>query len=365
MLDQWLRDNWDEDITVREWWRRLADAGLAFPSWPEGMGGRGVTDAETKKIRAALAAAGVLPAPGGIGPELAAPTLLHHGTEEQQRRFLPAIADGTEAWCQLFSEPGAGSDLAGLSARAIPTDGGWLVTGQKVWNSGASTADFGLLLTRTDPDAPKHRGISYFAIDMVQAGVETRPLRQMNDRAEFDEVFLTDAYAGGDRLVGDLGDGWNVARTTLTYERRAIGTRHGSSVHGGARNGNLDLRVGDVLRAPRPAAAGYMLSSKRMIDLARQHGVAGDPLVRQRLAAYRAQTAARPTGLPSAGKLAISNIARASRDLSLSILGAEGMLAGTEVDVALSSFAAGIGGGTDQIQRNVLAERVLGLPKES
>ena len=279
----------------------------------------------------------------GIGSELAAPTIRTHGTTEQQARFLPPIEAGTESWCQLFSEPGAGSDLASLSTKALPTAGGWLVTGQKVWSSGAGSADLGLLLARTDTSVPKHEGISFFLIDMHQPGVETRPLRQMNDRAEFDEVFLTDAFVGHDRLVGALGEGWKEAQTTLAHERRSIGSRRA---------------------APKSDAPAYMLSTRRMIELARSRGRIGDPLVRDALAAYRVQTSARPTGIASAGKLAVSNIARSSRDLSLRLLGAEGMLAGPEVDVALSSFAAGIGGGTDQIQRNVLAERVLGLPKE-
>lgn len=329
----------DPSLTLREWWAMLDDAGVrrAEPIGP----------------------------PGGIGPELAAPTLQTHGTPEQQARFLPPIRRGTEAWCQLFSEPGAGSDLASLTTRAVPTDGGWLVTGQKVWNSGASTADLGLLLARTDPSAPKHEGISYFAIDMRQPGVETRPLRQMNGRAEFDEVFLTDAFVGGDRLVGARNDGWSVAKTTLAFERRSIGSRGARHAFpGGEANGFLDRTLGELLDLPKASAPAYMLSTRRMLELAREHGRTGDPVVRQRLAAYRAMTSARPQGVPSAGKLAVSNIARASRDLSLSILGAEGMLAGPEVDVALSSFAAGTGGGTDQIQRNVLAERVLGLPKE-
>src|SRR5947209_15148006 len=200
MLADWLREQWDDTLTVREWWRRLADAGLAFPTWPTGMGGSGADDAEATAIRAALAAAGVLGPPGGIGPELAAPTLLHHATVDQQAMFLPSIAAGTEAWCQLFSEPGAGSDLASVAARATPTDGGWFVTGQKVWNSGASTADRGLLLARTDPAAPKHLGISYFAVDMLQLGVETRPLRQMYDRVEIDDVFLAVTVSDVDRL---------------------------------------------------------------------------------------------------------------------------------------------------------------------
>ncbi len=388
----WIGSMWDPAQSLGEWWGLLADAGFAFPTWPEGLGGRGWSPADGRMVERELAAAGVIGAPSGVGQTMGAPTVVAHGTEEQQARFVPPLAAGAECWCQLFSEPGAGSDLAGLRTRAVRDGDRWIVDGQKVWNSDAHRADRGLLLARTDGDVPKHGGISYFVVDMQQPGVEVRPLRQMNGDTEFDEVFLTDVVVEADRMIGAPGDGWRVAQTTLAYERAGIGSRTSAvAFPAGARAGVLDVPVGELLErakatSPRGRISGYVISPRVMADLAREHGVSDDPLVRQRLAEFRAMAdvnrwtgqrtraaakGARNGAEANVSKLAVARMARVSRDLGLSILGPYGMLAGADAPhdgavqhVALSSPAASLGGGTDEIQRNIIGERGLGLPRE-
>ncbi|MCU1389594.1 MAG: hypothetical protein JWL72_2932 [Ilumatobacteraceae bacterium] len=395
-VESWIDSNWSTAATLREWWSALFEAGLAFPTWPQGLGGLGFSAAESRLVSDALAAAGAAGPPSGVGQHLGAPTLLVHGTAEQRWAWVPVLARGEESWCQLFSEPDAGSDLAGLQCRAVRDGDEWIVNGQKVWNSGASRADRGLLLARTDPAVPKHLGITYFVIDMHQPGIETRPLRQMNGDAEFDEVFLTDARVGNDRIVAGLGEGWRVAQTTLAHERANIGGRRsaGATFAPGAANGLLDQRLGDLLAPPsrdgEPERAriggGYLLPRSAALRLAANSGRSGDGALRQQLTDYvsrlevnrlttiRARDNSRegrPGAEASIGKLAMSNLARRSRDLAMPLLGAAGMLSGTDAPdggavqhMALSSFAAGLGGGTDEIQRNVLGERALGLPRE-
>ncbi|HET9444210.1 MAG TPA: acyl-CoA dehydrogenase family protein, partial [Acidimicrobiales bacterium] len=206
--------SWDPDLPLGEWWARLGPSGWAMPGWPRDWFGRGLTGELARIARQALAGSGVAGPPAGLGVMLAAPTLLAHGDDDQRRRFLGPIVTGEVAWCQLFSEPEAGSDLAGLRCRAERDGDEWVVTGQKVWTSGGHLADLGMLLARTDPDAPKHRGISWFAIEMDQPGVEVRPLREMTGRALFNEVFLSDARVVHADMIGDLNDGWRVANTT-------------------------------------------------------------------------------------------------------------------------------------------------------
>ena len=182
-LRSWLDQNWDPDLAVGEWWERLGLAGWAAPIWPEQWYGRGLSRDEANVISREISSFGALNAPSGLGLLLAGPTIVAHGTDDQRSRFLPDIVTGKKAWCQLFSEPGAGSDLAGLQAKAMRDGDEWIVNGQKVWTSGAQGADLGMLLTRTDADVPKHRGITYFALDMMQPGVDIRPLREMTGRA--------------------------------------------------------------------------------------------------------------------------------------------------------------------------------------
>jgi alkylation response protein AidB-like acyl-CoA dehydrogenase len=192
-VNAWLEENWDPDLTVAEWWERLGTAGWSAPSLPENAYGKGLTRGDTVRVQQAIAAFGALGAPGGLGLLLAAPTIATHGTPEQIEEFVRPIVTGQKAWCQLFSEPGAGSDLAGITTRAIKDGEEWIITGQKVWTSGGQIADIGMLIARTDWDVPKHQGITYFGIDMHQDAVEIRPLKEMTGRAMFNEVFMTEA----------------------------------------------------------------------------------------------------------------------------------------------------------------------------
>jgi len=384
---EWVTANWNLDLTLAEWWDRLFEAGYAFPSWPEGLGGFAASSTEARAISSALGAAGVVGPPTGNGPNMGGPTLIKHATPEQQQRFVAPMGRGQHQWCQLFSEPGAGSDLASLATRAERDGDEFVVNGQKVWNSKADVSDWGMLLARTDPDQPKHRGLSFLMIDMHQPGIDVRPLVQMNGAAEFCEVFLTEARAKVGDVIGALDDGWNVARTTLLSERAsaASGTGRGQvSVAAGPGEGNLSRAVGELIEESRhggrPSARRFevLLSSRRMIELARELGVIHDPVIRDRLMrfyvhseVYRLNGKRRPGPDGSLMKLDLAMLAHQSRDVSLAMLGAEGMVLdddardhGRVQRTALSSFAPSFGGGTNEIQRNIIGERTLGLPRE-
>jgi len=217
---RWIEENWDPGLSLAAWRERLADSGWACPTWPRQWCGRSLPGALAAVAAAELRRA-VVPGPAeGVGTMLVAPVLLEYGSNELKRRFIRPTVTGEITWCQLFSEPGAGSDLAGLQARATPEGDEWLVTGQKVWSTGAATADFGLLLARTDADVPKHRGITAFVLPMRQPGVQVRPLRQMNGHSSFNEVFLDAARVPALYVIGEPGGGWTVARATLAHERR-------------------------------------------------------------------------------------------------------------------------------------------------
>ena len=229
----WIAAHWDPELSLLEWRRQLVEAGWAVPSWPRAWGGRDLPAALAEVAAEELARAGAPGVADGVGMHLAVPTLLEHGSDQLNHRLIPATVTGEITWCQLFSEPGAGSDLAGLTTRADRDGDTWVVNGQKVWNTSAHHADYGLLLARTDWDVPKHQGISYLVLPMHQAGVEVRPLRQMNGHASFNEVFLTDAEVPVDHLVGAEGGGWGVALTTLAHERRlAPGRAAGATATG-------------------------------------------------------------------------------------------------------------------------------------
>ncbi|HEX6659953.1 MAG TPA: acyl-CoA dehydrogenase family protein [Ilumatobacter sp.] len=391
----WIEANWRLDLTLGEWWDRLAGAGYAFPSWPAGLGGRGATPAEERTVLTAISDAGVVGPPSGNGPNMGAPTVLAHGTPEQQVRLIAPLARGREAWAQLFSEPGAGSDLASLATSAVLDGDEYVINGQKVWNSFADVSDWGMLLARTDLDVPKHRGITFVMIDMDQPGVDVRPLVQMNGVAEFSEVFLTDARAKVSNVIGEPGNGWAVARTTLAFERSKAGggrARGVVTVGAGRKAGNLDRPVGDLIqearrrREDRTVRNEVLLSARTLIDLARELAREHDPVLRDRLMRYYADNqvytwtgqrsrdnakTGRPGPESSTIKLQLAMLAHRSRDLSMSMLGAEGMLMGDDarhhgrVQMAgLSSFAASLGGGTNEIQRNIIGEQTLGLPRE-
>ncbi|HVT77850.1 MAG TPA: acyl-CoA dehydrogenase family protein [Acidimicrobiales bacterium] len=389
----WLDSAWDPDLTVRAWWQRLGESGWAFPTWPREWFGKGLGSELAGPVRDEIRRAGALGAPGGLGQGLAAPTIIAHATEEQKRWWLGPLAIGQEAWCQFFSEPSSGSDLASLQTRAVRDGDEWVVNGQKVWTSGARAAVRGMLLARTDSEAPKHRGITYFIIDVDQPGVEIRPLKQMNGAESFNEVFFTDARVPHANVVGEQNNGWAVAITTLAYERSGIGGGLLGSATPGEKAGVLDRRVGDVVAGVgNVATTGSMSSgmaggSRLLRRAAEAMARTNDPLVRDRVARLhtmteatrltneRAMAAVRAGGRPgpegSTGKLAAAVNLHATRDVGMSILGAHGMLIGADAplggevqNVALSAHAISIAGGTNEIQRNIIGERVLGLPKE-
>ncbi|MEL6982966.1 MAG: acyl-CoA dehydrogenase family protein [Actinomycetota bacterium] len=389
---RWFAENWDPELALGEWWQRMADAGWSFPSWPEGCGGRGLSPAASRAALRARREAGVFGPPNGVATFLTAPTLLTAGTEEQQRRYLPGIVSGQDVWCQLFSEPGSGSDMASLSTRAERDGDEWVINGQKVWNSGAQFAKYGILIARTDPDQPKHRGITYFLIDMLQDGVDVRPLREMTGDAAFNEVFMVNARVADSDRLGEQGGGWRVAMTTLSHERDP--ENEGSSGGGGAAFGEVDLSlsVAEYRSQVEQTIDGFSLAMSgevgsvldRVLD---RFDASDDPLMRQRLAqltamrrtarlsGQRAAASMKAGGQPgpevSTLKLVGSEIARRTRDVGLEAMGADGMLWGEDApergvfhSSGMFTPALSIAGGSDEVQHNIIGERVLGLPRE-
>jgi len=408
-LSSWLEENWDPDLTVGEWWERLGLEGWAAPGLPPNAYGRGLSRNDTVRVQSTIAEHGALGAPGGLGLLLAAPTIATHGTQAQIDRYVRRIVTGVDAWCQLFSEPGAGSDLAGLTTRAVEDGDEFVVNGQKVWTSLGHMADMGMLIARTNPDVPKHQGITWFAFDMHQPGVEVRGLREMTGHAMFNEVFLTDARVAADAVIGDRNNGWAVTNTTLMNERAGLGSGGGSGAASSASPGSvadqLGARAGDFAPRSRAVRGGGgaigMLGSmpKLLQDLARRNGRIDDPTIRQDLARLHTigelgrfnnlrlkavkQSGGDIPGMANISKLAMSDTMRLVRDLGLRIVGPSGTLhAYREEDKAAIDAAVGdpalnlltwvalwaqgppIYGGTDQIQRNIIGERALGLPRE-
>jgi alkylation response protein AidB-like acyl-CoA dehydrogenase len=388
----WLAQAWDPELSLREWRIRLADSGWGCPTWPREWCGRGLPAATAGVVAEELARAGAVGPPGGVGVSLAGPTILEHGSDELKQRFIRPTVTGEIGWCQLFSEPGAGSDIAGLTTTARPDGDAWVVTGEKVWNTSAHHADFAMLLARTDWDVPKHHGITYFILPMRQPGVEARPLRQMNGHASFNQVFLDQARVPAGNVVGAVGGGWTVALATLAHERRLAQVAAPPSASAGRALREAAEEWERVMAPYRwyPQRAGR---PDLVIERAIAAGRDTDPLVRQEIvrlitlawsARWTAQRAAaaraarRPPGPEgSLAKLASSNIARAAARVHALIAGPSGMLAGADdptgegggagtcSEIQLSVPAVSIAGGTDQIQRTILAERILGLAREA
>ncbi|MEH0400302.1 acyl-CoA dehydrogenase family protein [[Kitasatospora] papulosa] len=346
------------------------DAGLAWVHYPVGLGGLDAPRSLQPVVDAELAAAGAPdndPRRIGIGLGMAAPTILGYGAEEQKRRFLRPLWTGAEVWCQLFSEPGAGSDLAALGTRAVRDGDDWVVDGQKVWTSSAHLARWAILIARTDPDVPKHRGISYFICDMTDPGVEVRPLRQITGEAEFNEVFLTGVRIPDSRRLGPVGDGWKVAQTTLMNERVSIG---------GARIPREGGMIGTVAKTWReqPGLRTHDLH-QRLLTLWVEAEVAR--LTGERL---RQQLVAGQPGPEGSGmKLAFARLNQEISGLEVELLGDEGLLysdwtmrrpelvdfTGRDAGYRyLRSKGNSIEGGTSEVLLNIVAERVLGLPVE-
>jgi len=380
-VSRWLADHWDPALGLREWRALLADSGWGRPTWPRRWFGRGLTPADLDVVRAAFAAAGAVGVPSNTAVNLVAPTILEYGSDLLRSTLLRPMLIGDHTWTQLFSEPGSGSDLAGLTTRAERRGDRWIVNGQKVWNSGAESAERGLLLARTDWDAPKHRGITCFALDMSHPGVEVRPLRQMNGYATFAEVFLTDVEVSDTDVVGRVNDGWAVATATLVNERN-LGAGAGALVAPWALDSPAGRCVREAAEEAARAAHHYRWYAQRYgrADLvATAHSA--DPHVRQAIArvvtlqhiagwtAGRARANIRlgrdPGPEGSLAKLMTSELARASASAHAQLAGTGVMLGDTlTAEILLSVPAVSIAGGTDEIQRNILAERVLGLPRD-
>jgi alkylation response protein AidB-like acyl-CoA dehydrogenase len=387
-VERWLDEHWDPELTVSAWWATLAGAGLSNPMLPEPWG-RGWAREQASALASSMTARGALGPPAGIGMMLAVPTILAHGSPDLIERFVPAILDGRHGWCQLFSEPGAGSDLAGLQTRAERDGDEWVVTGQKVWTSGGQWADYGILVARSDPDLPKHRGLTYFAFPMRQPGVEVRPLREMTGRALFNEVFIDGARVPHADVIGDVNDGWKVANTTLMVERAGIGGANvaaPSAAVAGTVGGHLDRPAGSFGGERSAMASGGVGHARvrQLVDLARERGLLGDPILRQDLARLHSLVAvsgwhlgrmksgdARTGGEGNLAKVRNSETTRLARDIGCRILGPHATVTGPDAasggeiqELTLFSPAPSIYGGTDQVQRNIIGERALGLPKE-
>ena len=390
-LEAFLDAEFSPDLSLVEWRKRLLAAGWAAPLWPAAYFGRDFSQAEALVVSQVFAERQIVGA-AQVGPRrLAAETILAHGTSEQKLRYLPKILTGEHAWCQLFSEPGSGSDLAGASTRAERKADHWLINGQKVWNTSAHHADFGILVARSNWDLPKHQGLSYFLIDMRQPGVEVRPLKQMNGHASFNEVFLTDARVPLDDLVGGEGKGWAVATTTLSIERQGFARGRSQGAPAAASAGRGYEELARELEIDNEPYTWYPQREGRpdlIMQRAQDTGAIENDVVRQEIAKLICLTeAARisanqvsahqksggqgvlPAG--SIGKLGASVIARHAAHVHTMISGASAMLSGPDsaadgviAETLISVPAISIAGGTDEIQRNIIAERVLGMPKE-
>jgi alkylation response protein AidB-like acyl-CoA dehydrogenase len=337
----------------RAWQRKLHDAGWAGVSWPTEYGGRGATLVEQAIYNEEFVRAQAPSAANVLGLAMGGPTVIAHGSEEQKRRYLEPILSADEIWCQGFSEPGSGSDLASVKTKAVRDGSDWLVTGQKVWTTLAHHAKWCMLVARTDPDAPKHQGLTYFLMDMEQDAVQVRPLRQITGEAEFNELFMEEARVPVDNIIGGEGNGWAVAITTLMHERATLA---------------FGLQV------------AVKLSLRQLVEAAKESGAAADPQVRDRLAqlyieaevlrlnAYRGLTAIMRNGVPgpegSLGKWQWAEVNQALTELAMDVRGPRAVLQDdTWTYRFLRARANSIEGGTTEILKNIVAERVLGLPR--
>ena len=341
----------------KAWQATLYDNGWAGIAWPKAFGGRGATPSESIIFNQEARRFDVTTGFIGASQQLVGPAIMRHGSDEQRQRYLGPLLRGDELWCQLFSEPGAGSDLAALATRAVLDGDEWVVTGQKVWTSGAHHADYGILIARSDPDAPKHKGITFFVVDMRSPGIEIRPLVQATGLSHFNEVFLTDVRIPAVNVVGEVNGGWPVARTVLSSESGMIG------------------------------GAGQSSTFDAVLELARARGRSDEPLVRQRLAQvytreriltflqWRMQTAImHKRGTPpdpSVLKNAFTGALSQRVELAVDLEGAAGMLSNADAPQAgfwqmqlMGQFSSRIGGGTNEVHRNMIGERALGLPAE-
>ncbi|MBJ7367655.1 MAG: acyl-CoA dehydrogenase family protein [Ilumatobacteraceae bacterium] len=354
---QWHDDLGGHITACKKWQHVLYDNGWAGISWPKQFGGRGGTSLQASIFAEEQSKFDVATGSFAVSLGMVGPTLMAHGTPEQHAEFLQPMLRGDHVWCQLFSEPNAGSDLANIGTRAVLDGDTWIVNGQKVWTSFGQFSDYGILLTRTEPESPKHKGITYFILDMKSAGIEVRPLVQITGVAHFNEVFLSDVRIPVANVLGQVNNGWAVANTTLTSERAFIG------------------------------GGGSSWTVEALIETAQKLGRTSDPRVRQKLAAayaraqtltylgYRLRTAS-SLGLMPGPEMFVMKLAYArhwekTMDTAMEILGADATLWGEHsIDSGqwqhhlLSQFAIRLGGGTNEIQQNIIGERGLGLPRE-
>ena len=351
----------DETIAGRLYLAALAEGGWYFPAWPAEFGGRGAGKEESAQIKGLIRSA---PAPDlypfFVGLHMVGLTLMEYGDDSQRRRWMPHIADGSEIWCQMFSEPGAGSDLANVSTRATRTKNGWKLDGQKVWTSRGAYADFGLCLTRTNPNLPKHDGLTMFVVPMRAVGVNVRPLHQMNGDDHFSEVFLDAVEVADSDRIGGEGDGWKIAHSVLALERSSIGAG-GSASAGKVQQGGTN--VPEWLQVA--ASSGQLDDPVRMNAAIRVYVAAEVARLTSRRAVARVKSTGKPGPEGSGQKLRQANVAKQRAYLMKDLQGAEGMLTRHRGhDAAMTAPSLSLRGGTDEIQRNIVAERVLGLPPE-
>jgi alkylation response protein AidB-like acyl-CoA dehydrogenase len=374
---RFLDEHWDPSLDRARWRETVVDHRWAALRWPDECLGRGLSDDDAKQVEALFARTGA-PGPGQDLFNLWAGTLVSFAGPELRDRFLRPLLLDEISMCLLYSEPGAGSDLAGLRTTAVRDGDEWVVNGQKVWTSGAADADYGMLIARTDWDVPKHAGITFFWLPMDQPGVEVRPLRQITGDSRFNEVFLTDARVPDSHVVGGLGRGWRVLQTALAYERAVMGVTRTAPSKNAAKRPTSSASTSGFGDVPTPDLV--------LVDLARDKGRAGDPVVRQELARLhcmrkvndwnmeRSKAEIKAGGaspLASFGKLAMAILLHRAARVQAMLLGAEAALDGDGHPVArdanysqLNAYFFSIGGGTDQIQRNIIGERILGLPRE-
>lgn len=385
----WLKANWDPELSLLEWRNKLVESGWGAPHYPKEWHGRGLPVKFNTPIDDEFAKVGAITVARAGIRTLAAATILDHGTDFHKQKFLRRILTGEDTWCQLFSEPGSGSDMAGAVTRADKKGNKWVINGQKVWTTSAHKAHWGLLLARANWDAVKHKGLAYFVLDMKQPGVQVHPLRQMNGHASFNQVFFTDAEVEPEMMICDVGDGWTVATTTLMHERRgADGLRTWAQASN--RKGRIYEEEKAEIATTMEPYKWYPQRAGR-VDLvmkrAKETGKIADPVVRQEIAkllimsksaewtarrARAAQNQGKPQGPEgSLGKLASSHVARQAARVHTYLSGSDALLSGTDspmegviAEILVSVPATSIAGGTDEIQRNIISERVLKMPKE-
>ena len=371
-----LLDEVDPRTTSMEEFRgHQYDLGLGWVQFPEGWGGMGLPAGLQRVVEVELATAGAasIDARHFFGLTMAGPTIVTHGDDQLKGRLLRRIFTGEDPWCQLFSEPGAGSDLAGLSCRAVRDGDEWVITGQKVWNTLAHLADRGMLVTRTDPDVPKHKGLTYFALDMHAPGVEVRPLRQITGEAEFNEVYLTEVRVPDADRIGDVGEGWRVAMTTLSNERTTIGGGGG----GVPRRGSGSIAEAVRIWQEEPNVEHSTVKRDRLMQL----WCESEALRLTNIRASQNRKAGNPGPEGSIAKLRFAEVNKDIYELCVDLLGTSALAGydfemrrsenlgltgppGSSRKMFLRSRANSIEGGTSEIQRNIIGERVLGLPGE-